>query len=64
MDKEYYNKLLVFIDNNFDNGGIGRQIKNFRKLNAFLGSKVLDLETCKQLINDSKKANFMVKTIK
>lgn len=64
MDKEYYNKLLVFIDNNFDNGGIGRQIKNFRKLNAFLGTKEIDLECGKQLINDSKKVNVMVKTIK
>jgi hypothetical protein len=64
MDKEYYNKLLVFIDNNFENGGIGRQIKNFKKLSAFLGTKEIDLECGKQLINDSKKVNVMVKTIK
>ena len=64
MDKEYYNKLLVFIDNNFDNGGIGRQIKNFRKLCAFLGTKEIDLECGKQLIKDSKKVNKSLPVVK
>ncbi len=62
-----YQSILDFIENNFEDGSIKIQLKNYKKLVKYLCSDklmiILDLECAEKLLNSSSKLNNMVKTV-
>ncbi len=64
MKKERLEKVVIFINKNFINGSISKQMINLKNLIAFIGEDLLSLEDGSYLLNKCPKLNLMIKTIK